>query len=99
MVYDFPQKRTDRNHLVKSGALLFMKSKIGWRIAGVVHRVQSMGLYPESQQKFAQLLVRKMEPEFYSIGFATKNAAVEYLGFKSLSENERMFGLIPLYRQ
>ena len=98
MVYDYPRKRTDRNHLVRKGAMMFIKSKTkskkGWRLAGRVMKVVSVGYYPENpQQKYAELLIQKM----LSTPYSNKNEVIGRLGFRPLSDNERMHGLIPLY--
>lgn len=80
--------------------MLFMRTKIGWRIAGKVSKVKSVGYYPNiPDQKYAELLVKKMSHQCYSIGFNNKNSVIDYLGFRPLNENERMHGLIPLYRK
>ena len=94
VVYDFPKKRTDRNHLVTKGALLFVKTKIGWVLPGFVSKVMATGIYPGTEQKFAELKIKKVENTY---AFANKNAAIKALGFNELKDNERMHGLIPLY--
>jgi hypothetical protein len=95
LVYDFPKKRTDRNHLVTKGALLFVKTKIGWVLPGFVSKVLATGVYPDTGRKFAHLKIKKVENTF---AFANKNAALKALGFNELTDNERMHGLIPLYK-
>jgi hypothetical protein len=95
VIYDFPKKRTDRNHLVTKGALLFVKTKIGWVLPGFVSKVVATGVYPGTEQKFAELKIKKVENTF---AFANKNAALKALGFNELTDNERMHGLIPLYK-
>ncbi len=95
LVYDFPKKRTDRNHLVTKGALLFVKTKIGWVLPGFVSKVIATGVYPDTGRKFAHLKIKKVENTF---AFANKNAALKALGFNEITDNERMHGLIPLYK-
>jgi len=109
VVYDFPKKRTDRNHLVNKDALYFVKTKIptatqkpgemklrsGWVFVGIVSEVIATGIYPGTEQKFAQLKIRKM-PNTYA--FKNKNVALKELGFNELGDNERMHGLIPIYK-
>lgn len=99
LLYDFPKKRTDRNHLVRAGAMMFMKTKIGWRFAGVVQQVVSTGYYEGTDQKYSELLVKKSEKKDLELGFNTKNTAIDYYGFKPLGEGENIYGLIPLYRR
>jgi hypothetical protein len=100
VVYDYPKVMTDRNHLVRKGAMYFTKTKIGWRYIGIVREVVSTGVYEKNKgQKWAELLLDKETPRQISIGYKTKNHAIENLGFKAISDNERMHGLIPLYRK
>ncbi len=107
IVYDYPRKRTDRNHLVMEGALVFLKkkskskagiekSKAGWCLAGKVEKVLDSKYYPyDQEQKWALLLIRK-EAELRE-PCKNKNDAIAPLGFRPLSDFERMHGLIPLY--
>jgi hypothetical protein len=109
IVYDYPRKRTDRNHLVMEGALMFLKkkskskagiekSKAGWCLAGKVEKVLDSKYYPHDQeQKWALLLIRK-EAELRE-PCKNKNDAIAPLGFRPLSDFERMHGLIPLYKK
>ena len=53
------------------------------------------GIYPGTEQKFAQLKIKKVQNTF---AFSNKNAALKALGFNELTDNERMHGLIPLYK-
>ena len=95
LVYDFPKKRTDRNHLVTKKALFFVKTKIGWVLLGFVSEVLATGVYPDTGRKFAHLKIKKVKN---TIAFANKNVAIKELGFNEITDNERMHGLIPLYK-
>ncbi len=95
LVYDFPKKRTDRNHLVTKKALFFVKTKIGWVLTGFVSKVLATGVYPDTGRKFAHLKIKKVKN---TIAFANKNVAIKELGFNEITDNERMHGLIPLYK-
>lgn len=90
--YDFPKKRTARNHLVTRGALFFLKTKSGWVLAGVVSKVISIG----PDQKFANIRVKRIHN---NLVFRNKNEALLTLGFEDINDTERMNGLIPLYRK
>ena len=98
-IYDFPKKRTDRNHLVAKDALLFAKAKNKkksvWILVGVVSEVLATGIYPGTEQKFAELKITMLPNR---VPFDNKNAALEALGFNEITDNERMHGLIPLYK-
>jgi hypothetical protein len=96
IVYDYPRVRTDRNHLVAKDALFFVKVKAGWKIAGIVYQVVSTGTHPGTDQRYAELILTRMDNDRV---FQNKNVAIQELGFKPIDENERMHGLIPLYKK
>lgn len=100
ITYDFPKKRTDRNHHVTKGALFFFKTKIGWVFVGVVSKVLATGVHPGTEQKFAELKIIKENRSLVydkKDAFPNKNAMLKELGFNEISDIERMHGLIPLY--
>jgi len=83
MVYDYPMKRTDRNHLVTKGALFFIKIRAGWKLAGIVLEVVSTGTHPGTTQKYAELSITRIDSEEV---FVNKATAIQELGcdFRSL---------------
>ena len=98
ILYDYPKKMTDRNHLVTKGALYFMKHKFKdgfkWVFMGVVVEVIAKGVYPDTGCKFAALRVKKFYNEEK---FSNKNEAIAFWGFRPVGDNERTHGLIPLF--
>jgi len=97
IVYDYPKKMTDRNHMVKPGALYFYKSKKGWRLIGVISEILGKGVH-DTGCKFAAIRVETCETYLNTEPFSNKNEAIASCGFRPVSDNERMHGLIPLFR-
>jgi hypothetical protein len=87
--YDKPAKHRHRDHLIKKYALLFVKTRKGWRFIGHVTRVEEV----DDTDKQVRLTVNRWGPERY---YPNKNEILKAMGFESISDYERMHGLIPL---
>jgi hypothetical protein len=87
--YDKPAKHRYRDHLIKKYALLFVKTRKGWRFIGHVTRVEEV----DDTDKQLRLTVDRWGPARY---YPNKNEILEAMGFEPISDYERMHGLIPL---
>jgi hypothetical protein len=86
-VFCKPNKRRDRDHLIRIRALYCLKTKKGWRFIGHLTQTHEIG---DNQ---VCVTVNRWGPERY---YPNKNALLEAMGFNPISDYERMHGLTPV---
>ncbi len=87
-LYNKPAKRRDRDHLLVPNALFFLRVDKEWVLLGRVSKVE-----PTDDEMQVMLTIR---PWGDDVRGRTKNDVLDALGFRELSNQERMWGLIPV---
>ena len=87
-LYDKPAKRRERDHLLVIDALFFLRVNKEWVLIGRISKVEAM-----DNEMQVMLTIKPWDKE---VKGRTKNDVLDLLGLRALSNQERMWGLIPV---